>query len=72
MGLRKGALAAIRYRDLGRRRLRVHGKGGKIRHTPIPTEKLREEISELSLRCDPLEHLLYPQKRGPLRKVWGE
>jgi integrase len=40
MGLRKGELAAIPYPDfdLGRRRLRVHGKGGKIRHTPIPTE----------------------------------
>ena len=39
MGRRKGELASIRYRDfdLGRRRLRVHGKGGKIRHTPIPT-----------------------------------
>ena len=31
--LRKGELAAVRFRDfdLGRRRLRVHGKGGKIR-----------------------------------------
>src|SRR6266545_4964053 len=67
MGLRKGELAAIRYRDfdLGRRRLRVHGKGGKIRHTPIPTEELRHEIADLSLRRDPQEHLLYPQKRGP-------
>jgi integrase len=67
MGLRKGELAAIRYRDfdLGRRRLRVHGKGGKIRHTPIPTEDLRRELAELSLRRDPQEHLLYPQKRGP-------
>ena len=67
MGLRKGELAAIRYRDLdlGRRRLRVHGKGGKIRHTPIPTEELRQELTELSLRRDPQEHLLYPQKRGP-------
>ena len=47
MGLRKGELAATRYRDfdLGRRRLRVHGKGGKIRHTPIPTEELRQEIA---------------------------
>lgn len=67
MGLRKGELAAIHYRDfdLGRRRLRVHGKGGKIRHTPIPTEELRQEIAELSLLRDAIEHLLYPQKRGP-------
>ncbi len=74
MGLRKGELAATRYRDfdLGRRRLRVHGKGGKIRHTPIPTEDLREEIAELSLRRDPLEHLLYPQKRGPKGTVIWE
>jgi integrase/recombinase XerC len=66
MGLRKGELAATRFRDfdLGRRRLRVHGNGGKIRHTPIPTEELRQELAELSRRRDPLEHLLYPQKRG--------
>ena len=74
MGLRKGELAAIRYRDfdLGRRRLRVHGKAGKIRHTPIPTEELREEIAELSLHRDPQEHLLYPQKRGPKGTVIWE
>jgi site-specific recombinase XerC len=63
----EGELTAIRYRDLGlgRRRLRVHGKGGKIRHTPIPTEELRQELADLSLRRDPQEHLLYSQKRGP-------
>jgi integrase len=74
MGLRKGELAAIRYRDfdLGRRRLRVHGKGGKIRHTPIPTEELRQDIAELSLRRDPVEHVLYPQKRGPKGTVIWE
>jgi integrase len=74
MGLRKGELAAIRYRDLdlGRRRLCVHGKGGKIRHTPIPTEELRQELAELSLRRDPQEHLLYPQKRGPKGTVIWE
>jgi integrase len=74
MGLRKGELAAIRYRDfdLGRRRLRVHGKGGKIRHTPIPTEELRQDIAEVSLRRDSVEHLLYPQKRGPKGTVIWE
>lgn len=74
MGLRKGELAAIRSRDfdLARRRLPVHGKGSKIRHTPIPTEELREEIAELSLRRDPQEHLLYPQKRGPRGMVIWE
>jgi hypothetical protein len=30
-----------------------------------PTEDLRQEIADLSLQCDALEHLLYPQKRGP-------
>jgi integrase/recombinase XerC len=66
MGLRKGELAAVRFRDfdLGRRRLRVHGKGGKIRNTPIPTDELRQEIATLSLRRDAMEHLLFPQKRG--------
>jgi integrase len=70
MGLRTSELASTRYRDfdLGRRRLRVHGKGGKIRHTPIPTE----ELAELSLRRDPQEHLLYPQKRGPKGTVIWE
>jgi integrase len=50
----------------------VHGKGGKIRHTPIPTEELRQEIAKLSLRGDPQEHLLYPQKRGPKGTVIWE
>jgi integrase len=50
----------------------AHGKGGKIRHTPIPTEELREELAELSLRRDPQEHLLYPQKRGPKGTVIWE
>jgi integrase len=69
MGLRKGELAAIRYRDfdLGRRRLRVHGKGGKIRHTPIPTEDLRQEIFELSRGRDGREYLMFPRKTGAVR-----
>jgi integrase len=73
MGLREGELAAICYRDfdLGRRRLRVHGKGGKIRHTPIPTEDRRQEIADLALRRDPLEHLLYPQKPEENRDLRG-
>jgi integrase len=74
MGLRKGELASARFRDfdLGRRRLRVHGKGGKIRQTPIPTEELRQEIATLSLRRDPMEHLLYPEKRGPGERLLWE
>ncbi|HET6916839.1 MAG TPA: tyrosine-type recombinase/integrase [Acidimicrobiales bacterium] len=75
MGLRKGELASVRFRDfdLGRRRLRVHGKGGKIRQTPIPTEELRQEIATLGLRRDPVEHLLYPEKRGPGgRLLWED
>lgn len=75
MGLRKGELASARFRDfdLGRRRLRVHGKGGKIRQTPIPTEELRQEIASLALHRDPVEHLLYPAKRGPGgRLLWED
>ena len=75
MGLRKGELAAVRFRDfdLGRRRLRVHGKGGKIRQSPLPTEQLRQEIAALALGRDPMEHLLYPQKRGPGgRLLWED
>jgi integrase len=75
MGLRKGELASVRFRDfdLGRRRLRVHGKGGKIRQTPIPTEELRQEIATVALRRDPVEHLLYPEKRGPGgRLLWED
>jgi len=50
--------------DLGRRRLRVHGKGGKIRQTPIPTEELRSDVARLALGRDGREYLLYPEKRG--------
>jgi integrase len=75
MGLRKGELAAVRFRDfdLGQRRLRVHGNGGKIRQTPMPTEELRQEIAILSLGQDATEHLLYPEKRGPGgRLLWED
>jgi integrase/recombinase XerC len=74
MGLRKGELAAVRYRDfdLARRRLRVHGKGGKIRQTPLPTEDLRQELQELAVGRDGAEYLLYPQKRGPKGQVLWE
>jgi integrase len=75
MGIRKGELAAIRFKDfdLGRRRLQVHGKGGKIRQTPIPTEELRQEIATVALRRDGMEHLLYPEKRGPGgRLLWED
>jgi integrase len=74
-GLRKGELASVQFRDfdLGRRRLRVHGKAGKIRQTPIPTEELRQEIATLALRRDPMEHLLFPVKRGPGgRLLWED
>jgi integrase/recombinase XerC len=78
MGLRKGELASVRLRDfdLGRRRLRVHGKGGKIRQTPIPTDELRQDIASLALGRDPAEYLLYPQKRGrkggEIRVIWED
>jgi integrase/recombinase XerC len=75
MGLRKGELASVRFRDfdLGRRRLRVHGKGGKIRQTPVPTDELRQEIAMLALRRESTEYLLYPEKRGPGgRLLWED
>lgn len=75
MGVRKGELGAVQYRDfdLGRRRLRVHGKGGKIRLTPIPTEDLRADIAKLSLGRDGRDYLLYPEKRGPGgRLLWED
>jgi hypothetical protein len=62
---RNDELAAVRFRDFDLGQRRVHGKGGKIRKTPIPTEELREDIAALSLRRDPMEHLPYPQRRGP-------
>jgi integrase len=74
MGLRKGEVARVQYRDLdlGRRRLRVHGKGGKIRQTPIPTEELRQELAELARGRDSRDYLLFPQKRGPKGQLLWE
>jgi integrase/recombinase XerC len=75
LALRKGELSRIQFKhfDLGRRRLRVVGKGGKIVDMPLPTEELRLAIEALILDRNPgpNEYLLYPQKRGPT-KLPGE
>lgn len=67
--LRKGELQRVQFKhfDLGRRRLRVFGKGGKIIDVPIPSEELRLAIERyiLERNPDPDEYLLYPIRRGP-------
>jgi integrase len=69
-GIRKGSLAKIRLRDfdLGRRRVRVHAKGGKIQNIPLPTEELRQEIEMLVLSGDRNEYLLFPRIKAPTWK----
>jgi integrase len=42
------------------------------RGAPIPTEELRQEISTLLLGREPTDHPLYPEKRGPGRKLLWE
>jgi integrase/recombinase XerC len=67
IGIRKGSLAQLRLKDfdLGRRRVRVHSKGGKIRNLPLPTEELRQELELLILGRDPNEYLLFPEVKAP-------
>lgn len=52
------------------------GANGARRSSSSPPEgaphPFRQELAELSLRRDPLEHLLYPQKRGPKGPVIWE
>lgn len=68
LALRKNELRLIQFRhfDLGRRRLKVFGKGGTIIDVPIPTEELRLQIERLILerKPEPTEYLLYPVRRG--------
>jgi integrase len=68
LALRKNELRVIQFKhfDLGRRRLKVFGKGGTIIDVPIPTEELRLEIERLILERKPApnEYLLYPVRRG--------
>jgi len=42
-GLRCGEISRVRHEDIVRGRLRVHGKGGKVRHIPI-AEPLADEL----------------------------
>src|SRR5579875_368054 len=67
IGIRKGSLAQLRLKDfdLGRRRVRVHSKGGKIRNLPLPTEELRQELELLILGRDGNEYLLFPEVKAP-------
>lgn len=69
-GIRKGSLAKIQLRDfdLGRRRVRIHAKGGKIQYIPLPTEELRHEIEMLVLGRDRSEYLLFPRIKAPTWK----
>ncbi len=70
-GIRKGSLARIQLRDfdLGRRRVRIRAKGGKIQNIPLPSEELRREIETLKLGRDSAEYLLHPCHRAP---VWAK
>jgi integrase len=82
LGLRKGELQGVRFRDFdhARRRLRIQGKGGKIAQVPIPWDDLRVEISALVAERNPhpSEHLLFPEKlgpragRGPVDVLWED
>jgi integrase/recombinase XerC len=67
IGIRKGSLAQLRLKDfdLGRRRVRVRTKGGKVRNLPLPTEELRQELELLILGRDPMEYLLFPELKAP-------
>jgi len=67
IGIRKGSLAQLRLKDfdLGRRRVRIHAKGGKIRNLPLPTEGLRQELELLILGRDLNEYLLFPEVKAP-------
>ncbi len=67
IGIRKGSLAQLRLKDfdLGRRSVRVHSKGGKIRNLPLPTEELRQELELLILGRDSNEYLLFPEVKAP-------
>jgi len=68
LALRKNELRLIQFKhfDLGRRRLKVFGKGGTIIDVLISTEELRLEIERLILerKPKPTEYLLYPVRRG--------
>ena len=80
MGLRKGELAAAQYRDfdLGRRRLRVHGKGGRSGRHPCRQKicvrswpSSRAAATEPSTCCTPRSagqkgRLLWEDRRKPL------
>jgi integrase/recombinase XerC len=72
LALRKSEVRRIQFKhfDLGRRRLRVIGKGGKIIDVPLPTEELRLAIESLirEEKPEPNEYLLYPQRRGPIMR----
>ena len=59
---RRSAIATSTSADVA---LRVHGKGGKIRNTPIPTEELRAGDCRRSRSgATRIEHLLYPRGQG--------
>lgn len=70
-GLRKGEITAFRLRDYDadRQRIRVRGKGGKVRMLPVISKGLLADLDlhwrERLEAGDSEEYLLYPEKRGP-------
>lgn len=79
LALRKSELAAIQFKHFrhDRRRLTVFGKGGKVDQVPVPDD-IRLLLADYiaSERCQPNEHLLYPEKlghvRGELVVIWED
>jgi len=70
-GLRKGELTNLRLRDYDadRQRIRVRGKGGKVRVLPVISKGLIADLDthwrDRLEQGDVEEFLLYPEKRGP-------
>lgn len=69
LGIRKGELRGIRFRDFdyGRGLLGVLGKGQKWRDVPLVHQPTRLELERYLLDEAPApdDYLLYPEKRGP-------
>jgi site-specific recombinase XerD len=70
-GMRKGELTGFRLKDYDadRQRIRIRGKGGKVRMLPVISAGLMADL-DLHWRDrletgDTEEFLLYPEKRGP-------
>jgi integrase/recombinase XerD len=78
-GVRRAELAGVRVRDfdVARRQLTVFGKGQKERVVPLRGRivmalkaYLGEPLEFVGRRPEPDDHLLYPEKRTPDRRVY--